>query len=505
MMTLGELMDQVPGLSLAPGSAATKARALVLRGLAHDSREVKPGYLFASLPSLSRQTQGREKAFIQEALGRGATAMLAGRNPEIASRPAVLASDPRRAYARACAAWFGHPSRRLQLVGVTGTNGKTTTTFLLKSMFERSGMPTALIGTVGYYLGKKALPAPNTTPSSLEIQSLMAQALKRGCRAMAMEVSSHALDQGRVEGCDFDAAVFTNLTQDHLDYHRTMKAYALAKAKLFESLGSGSKKKTVVALNRDDPSWRLFYRHCPAGVRRLTYSLGKSTADVAAEKVRLGPQGTRFRLRLGSRSLDCSLPLPGRFNVSNALAACAAAWGLGLEEGRLVEALRRPLLPPGRLERVEAGQPFLVLVDYAHTPDALERILDTVREFATGRVITVFGCGGDRDAGKRPKMGRIAWAKSDLVVLTSDNPRSEDPEKILDQVSAGIPEKRGQVRRVLRLADRRDAIARALKLARKGDVVLLAGKGHEDTQVLASGKVPFDDRKVARELLKRAA
>jgi UDP-N-acetylmuramoyl-L-alanyl-D-glutamate--2,6-diaminopimelate ligase len=282
-----------------------------------------------------------------------------------------------------------------------------------------------------------------------------------------------------------------------------MRAYANAKALLFENLGQGSKKDAVAVFNRDDPAWPFFHARTPARVRRLTYSLSDKKADAAAEKMVLSLKGARFKLRLGSRRMDCSFPLTGRFNVSNALAAALTAWALGCKETAILKALQDPMLPPGRLERVEAGQPFLVLVDYAHTPDALERVLDTLKEFAPGRIITVFGCGGERDVTKRPRMGKIAFDRSDLVVVTSDNPRGEDPEKILDQVLAGMPDERGTVRKVLRLADRRQAIARALKVARPGDVVLLAGKGHEDYQVLKTGKVSFDDRKVAREVLKK--
>ncbi len=496
-MKLARLIREVP--EIVP--QAPLPGGLSIRGLEHDSRRVKPGFLFASLPSASGKASD-SAAYVREALRRGASAVLAGGEGPGRGRTAWLrAADPRGAYARLCSAYFGHPSRSLLLAGVTGTNGKTTSTYLLRSIFERAGRPCAVLGTVGYWTGARMLPAPNTTPSALELQALLRRALRDGARAAAMEASSHALDQGRAEGLDFDAAVFTNLTRDHLDYHGTMARYLKAKARLFEMLGSSAKAAPVAVLNADDPRSRALARRVPGRARLVFTALGPGRAEVRAEKLRLSAGASRFRLRLGGRALEMELPLPGRFNVSNALGAAAAAWALGLPESAIARGLREPLLPPGRMEKVEAGQPFSVLVDYAHTPDALERVLRTVDEFARGRVITVFGCGGDRDRGKRPRMGAIAHRLSDLVVVTSDNPRTEDPEAIIAEVLRGVPGERGKARRVLALADRRQAIQRALKVARPGDVVLLAGKGHEDTQVVGERKLPFDDRVVARKYL----
>jgi UDP-N-acetylmuramoyl-L-alanyl-D-glutamate--2,6-diaminopimelate ligase len=485
-----------------PGRSFTQAAlALNIKAVAHDSRTVKPGTLFASLPPAGKGPD-RQREYLAQAVAQGAVAVLAANENLDTRLPLLVSEDPRRAYAWACAAFFGHPSRQMKLAGVTGTNGKTTTTFLLRSIFEKAGLPCGLVGTVGYWVGKKKLEAPNTTPSALDLQSLMARELKAGGRAMSMEVSSHALDQGRVEGCEFDAAVFTNLTQDHLDYHGDMHAYARAKGLFFENLGQGSKGQAVAVLNRDDPAWAYFQGRTPKATRKLTYSLKDPKADVMAEQVKLDLGGSRFKLKLGSKKMDVAFPLTGRFNISNALAAAAAAYGMGLAAEAIAAGLKKPQLPPGRLEKVEAGQPFLVLVDYAHTPDALERVLDTLKEFAPARILTVFGCGGERDRGKRPKMGRIAYEKSDLVLVTSDNPRGEDPEKIMAQVMEGIPDERGQVRRAIALADRRQAISRALKVAEPKDIVLIAGKGHESTQIIGAERLPFDDRKVALQILK---
>jgi UDP-N-acetylmuramoyl-L-alanyl-D-glutamate--2,6-diaminopimelate ligase len=476
-------------------------RASQWKGLAHDSRLVKRGYLFAALPSASgKQTDAL--SYIRQAVKAGAAAILA--EPKIlraASLPgsvrALPVADVRTAYALACAEHFGWPARKLRLTGITGTNGKTTTSFLLRGLLAQKGWDSVLIGTVAYMVGQKKLEAPNTTPSALELQSLFAQGVKAGCKAAVMEVSSHALDQGRAAGLAFDAAAFSNLTRDHLDYHKTMARYGAAKARLFGQL----KPSGVAVLNADDPAHTKMAAARTRGAKVLRYSAAGSKAELRAEKLAFEMDGTRFELCFDGKRKALKLPLPGRFNVANALAAAGCALAQGLSLSQIVAGLSEPQLPPGRFEMVKQGQPFNVAVDYAHTPDALERLIQASREVTPGRLITVFGCGGDRDKGKRPLMGALASAQSELAVVTSDNPRTEAAEAILDDIFAGIP--KAARSHTLRVADRRQAIRWALLLAQPGDSVLIAGKGHEDYQIVGSVKQHFDDREEARAALQR--
>jgi UDP-N-acetylmuramoyl-L-alanyl-D-glutamate--2,6-diaminopimelate ligase len=482
-------------------SARSARSGQAYRGIAHDSRQVKKGYLFAALPSASGH-QTDALAYIRQAVQKGALAVLAEpKTLKAAQLPLAVtgfaAKDVRHAYGEACAAHFGWPAKKLRLTGITGTNGKTTTSFLLRGLLEQKGWSSVLVGTVEYRVGKKRLEAPNTTPSALELQSLFAQGVQAGCRAAVMEVSSHALDQGRTASLAFDVAAFSNLTRDHLDYHKTMARYGAAKAKLFGQL----KPSGVAVLNADDPASKRMAAARTRGSKVLSYSASGKRAELRAEKLVFEMDGTHFDLCFGGRRLSLRLPLPGRFNVANALAAAACALGQGLSLAQVAKGLGKPQLPPGRFELVRQGQPFNVVVDYAHTPDALERLMQAAREVTPGRLITVFGCGGDRDRGKRPLMGALAAAKSELAVVTSDNPRTESAERILDEVFAGI----GQAARAhcLRVADRRQAIRWALLLAQAGDSVLIAGKGHEDYQIVGSVKQPFDDRDEARAGLQR--
>jgi UDP-N-acetylmuramoyl-L-alanyl-D-glutamate--2,6-diaminopimelate ligase len=352
------------------------------------------------------------------------------------------------------------------------------------------------VGTVGYWVGARFRPAPNTTPSSLELQALFAEAVAARCKAAVMEVSSHALAQGRVDGLRYRSAVFTNLTRDHLDYHKTMAAYGAAKARLFRLLEPGG----TAVVNAQDPWSRRMAAARPRGARLLRYHAAGGRAELRALGLALGMDGTRFTLDFEGRRRELRLPLPGRFNVANALAAAGAALAQGLSLEAVAQGLEKPGLPPGRFEMVRAGQPFNVVVDYAHTPDALQRLISAAREVTPGRVITVFGCGGDRDRGKRPIMGRLSAELSDLSVATSDNPRSEDPAAILREVLAGVPA--AHRRRVRRIQGRAQAITAALAAARPGDSVLIAGKGHEDYQVVGDVKQPFDDRVQARRALR---
>ncbi|SEH15348.1 UDP-N-acetylmuramoyl-L-alanyl-D-glutamate--2,6-diaminopimelate ligase [Thermoleophilum album] len=467
------------------------ARELIVRGeepveivdLAYDSRRVVRGTLFFCVPGL--RADGHD--FAPEAVARGAAALVCQRRLDLPVSQ-VLVDDVRTAMALMAARFFGDPSTRLRVVGVTGTNGKTTTTFLVRHLLEEAGIRCGLLGTVCQVIGGEQLPAQRTTPESLDLQRTFARMVAAGDQACAMEVSSHALELGRVRGTRFACKVFTNLTQDHLDFHGTMDAYFAAKRRLFVE----HEGPAVVGI---DNEWgRRLARELPGAV---TFAIDRP-AELRAVDVEFDLSGARFTLLAPEQRLRCELPLPGRFNVENALAALAAVRVLGVPLEQAVAALASFPAVPGRFERIDEGQPFGVLVDYAHTPDSLERLLRAARPLCRGRLWCVFGCGGDRDRGKRPQMGRIAAALADRVVVTSDNPRSEDPEAIIDEIVAGIDGFDGVVREV----DRRRAIELAIAAAEPGDLVVIAGKGHEQGQEFAHGRIePFDDREVARTAL----
>ncbi|HKO15427.1 MAG TPA: UDP-N-acetylmuramoyl-L-alanyl-D-glutamate--2,6-diaminopimelate ligase [Gemmatimonadaceae bacterium] len=455
--------------------------------LTDDSRAVRPGAVFIAVRGTTRD--GHE--FLPAARAAGAVAPIvedpARCPPELL--PSLVVRDGRRAAALAAAVVFGRPADRLQLVGVTGTNGKTTTVHILRHLLDTPKARSASIGTLGALLGSEGRPLEGggglTTPGPVELQRLFRAMVDAGIGRVAMEVSSHSLDQLRIEGVAFDVAVYTNLTRDHLDYHGTMDAYFRAKARLLEHL----RPHGTVVYNLDCKEWS----HLHTDRRRLAFSERVITAEVHAEDVRFGPRGSSWRLALAAERVPVELPLIGDFNVANALGAAAAAYALGTPAERIAERLATVPQVPGRLELLH-DQPA-VLRDYAHTPDALERAMDAVRPFARARLIVVFGCGGDRDAGKRPLMGAIAARKADLAIVTSDNPRTEDPERILDDIEAGM---RGMAHE--RIVDRHEAIERALDLAAADDVVLLAGKGHETYQVRGTTKFPFDEQAIVREL-----
>jgi UDP-N-acetylmuramoyl-L-alanyl-D-glutamate--2,6-diaminopimelate ligase len=390
------------------------------------------------------------------------------------------------------------------MIGVTGTNGKTTTAYVCKALLEAIGRRVGLIGTVAYQIGSETLSASHTTPGALTLQQLLAKMVERGCDAAVMEVSSHALAQDRTIGCEYDVAVFSNLTQDHLDFHRTMEAYFQAKLQLFTGLTGTQKPRKRAILNSDDPSGLRIKALCPAPV--WTYGI-KNKADLRAEAVRLSLGGTTFRAATPAGSFPVESHLVGEHNVYNLLAAMGVALHEGASPEDVREAVSHVTNVPGRFERVTAGQPFTVVVDYAHTEDALVRVLAAALELKAGRIITVFGCGGDRDRGKRPLMGRAAVRYSDIVILTSDNPRTEDPLAILQEVEVGVLEALNDRPSVQyqKLPDRRAAIRAAVREAQPGDLVLIAGKGHEDYQIIGSTKVHFDDREEAREAIAQLA
>ncbi len=463
--------------------------------LAADSRRVEPGGCFVAVPGFKQDA----RRFIPEAVRRGATLVVTeGEALAGVSVAQVLVPSARASLARLAGAWYGHPSRALTLVGITGTNGKTTTSYLVEALLRARGLATGVIGTIQYVLGEERRPASQTTPEALELQGMLALMRERGVGGVAMEVSSHALALSRVEGLAFDVAVFTNLTQDHLDFHGTLDAYRLAKRRLFELLAASPKPARAAVVNGDDPSGEAMVRGLDLPV--LTFGFGPG-ARVRAVEHASSIDGIRMTVEAPGGRLALSSPLIGEHNVMNLLAAIATGLALGLELGPIGSALSAVGAVPGRFEQVRAGQPFLVVVDYAHTPDALERVLATARKLTPGRLGVVFGCGGDRDRGKRPIMGAIAARLADRAWVTSDNPRSEPPGAIIDEIAAGIREAGAGADRYAAEPDRSAAIRAALLWARSGDAVVIAGKGHETYQIVGSDVLAFDDREVARMIL----
>jgi UDP-N-acetylmuramoyl-L-alanyl-D-glutamate--2,6-diaminopimelate ligase len=476
------------------------APAIPVAGVACDTRKISPGKVFVAIRGHARD--GHD--FVAEAVLRGAVAVVAERPVDVLA-PLLVVDDARAAFARLAAAVHGRPSERVRTAGVTGTKGKTTTTWLLRSIVRASGRECGVMGTIANEAFGAARPSGNTTPDPEEVQAFIASLDRADGGFCAMEVSSHALVQRRTDGVRFAAAAFTNLSGEHLDYHGTMDAYRDAKGLLFEGLAP---EATAVLHAGQAASARFAAR---TRARVLTFGVvdeevagaaidfRERPIDIVATDVRLDAHGTRFHLRIpgDERTIPVHTALVGRHNVENALAASGLALALGIDLRSIVRGIEGLVLVPGRLEPVEAGQPFRVLVDYAHTDDALEKVLSAVRSVSRGRVICLFGCGGDRDRWKRPRMGRTAERLADEVVLTSDNPRSEDPLAIIDEVLAGL-ERPGRAHVV---PERRLAIGRAIDLARPGDIVLLAGKGHETTQVAGGKTIAFDDREVAREAL----
>ena len=465
-----------------------------ISGITYDSRRVAPGMIFVAAPG--QNADGHE--FINDAVERGAAAVICERTRAFPSRATrICVPDAREAMARVARSFYHHPSAKLKVVGVTGTNGKTTVAFMIKAILEAAGLRTGLLGTVRYEIGDRVLPAQRTTPESVEVQQMMAQMLKADCQACVMEVSSHALDQKRVLGVEFDVGIFTNLTRDHLDYHGTMESYFTAKKKLFTALTQGTKKGAAI-INIDDAYGARLASETTGLEVQLTYGIDQ-TARLRATKIELSAEGSRFVVETPERKFAVRLPLIGRHNIYNALAAVGAGLALKVDVVKLQAALNAMRPVPGRLEAVPCGQPFGVFVDYAHTDDALRNVLTTLREVTKGRVLLAFGCGGNRDAGKRAKMGRVAAELADFTIITSDNPRKEDRARIAAQIEEGYRAVREEACSVE--LDRRHAIQQILGKAEPGDTVLIAGKGHETFQEFEDTVVPFDDRLHAQEVL----
>ncbi len=472
-----------------------------VRGVEYDSRQVKPGDVFVAMRG---ETSDGNK-YIDQAIAAGAVAVVTDSVAEKPREGVAWAQVPhgRRALARLSANFYRRPAERLALTGITGTNGKSTTAFLLEAILAADDRKSALVGTIEYHVAGKILPAPHTTPESLDLNRILNEALGNGATEAVMEVSSHALFQQRVYGIPFNVAVFTNLTRDHLDYHHTMEEYFASKQILFEGCGTDAPRFAV--LNDDDEFGRRLAKVSRGhGSQVLTYGLAKG--DFHAEKTEITPRGTRFDLIMPGAAVPLFSQLIGKVNVYNILAACGAAYARGCKRESIAKGVSDLSRVPGRFERVDCKQPFTVVVDYAHTDDALRNLTLLAREFVEqgaqkGRVITLFGCGGDRDRAKRPLMGEAAGRGSDFVVLTSDNPRSEDPLAIINDAMIGLQRSSAKYKTE---PDRKAAITLAISAAGPGDIVLIAGKGHEKVQVTRDGSIPFDDVDVARQVLSEA-
>ncbi|MBQ4403015.1 MAG: UDP-N-acetylmuramoyl-L-alanyl-D-glutamate--2,6-diaminopimelate ligase [Selenomonadaceae bacterium] len=464
-----------------------------ISGVEHDSRKVETGNLFVCMEGA--HVDGHN--FIPQAVSRGAAAILTTRKnftpPENIS--ALVVPDMLNALAVIVPYFYDYPSRKMRVIGVTGTNGKTTTTYLLREIFQSAGFKVGLIGTIQNLIGDESFPVRNTTPNVIDLQKILVDMLAEKVQVVVMEVSSHALAENRVAGVEFDTAIFTNLTQDHLDFHGTMENYLRAKAKLFDMVSRhGRKKNKSAIINVDDAASAEILKHCLC--EKITYGVG-NPADLRGAELEVRSDGMKFKIRGSFGVMELILHVTGLFNVYNVLAAVGAALAENIRPDVIKRALENFKSVPGRFERIFADVPFEVIVDYAHTPDGVKNVLQTARQIVKGKIITVFGCGGDRDHGKRPIMGKLASELSDVVIITSDNPRTEDPEKILNDIEAGIDKKIYE-----RIVERRAAIFRAIELAAAGDIVLILGKGHENYQILNTGKIHFDDREVALAAIK---
>ena len=492
-MTFQHLLDGAEFLSQSGNPDVT--------GVEYDSRRVKAGCLFVAM----RGETSDGNRFIDQAIQAGAVAIVTDSPTEHPREGVAWALVPhgRRALARVSENFYKRPAERIAITGITGTNGKSTTAFLIESILNAAGRKNSLIGTIEYHVAGKTYPAPHTTPEALELARLFNEAVAQGATDTVMEVSSHALAQQRIFGVPFDVAVFTNLTRDHLDYHKTMEKYFYAKRVLFEGCGTDPPRMVVTNLDDEHGSKLVdFSRKRGSGV--LTY--GWDGGDLHADKPEITPRGTRFDMIAPEAKVAIFSPLIGRVNVYNILAASAASFARGCSLDAIARGVAALQHVPGRFQRVDCGQPFTVVVDYAHTDDALRNLTSLAREFvarsgAAARVVTLFGCGGDRDRAKRPLMGEAAGRGSDFVILTSDNPRSEDPRAIVNDALVGL-QKTGAKYAVE--VDRRKAISLAINEARPGDIVLLAGKGHEKVQTTREGALPFDDVEVALEVLRAA-
>ena len=487
-MKLGELLRGVETIS-APSLAG-----LEIRGVVCHSGSVQPGGMFFALHG----AKADGNAYVAQAISRGAVVIASEHSRPADAPPQVVwlqVREPRKALAIVAANYYGHPAEALRLVGITGTNGKTTTTHLVDSILKATGAKTGLFGTIAYHTPHGEYPSPNTTPESVHLQSFLAEIRDAGGKYAVLEASSHALTMDRLWGCRFAVAVFTNLTREHMDYHKTFEDYFAAKRHLFEGTGAGAPLRGVI--NADDPYGKQLVG---LAEKTLTYGL-EEPADITAKKFSLSFSGLAFTASTPQGKMAIESPLVGKINVYNILAAIGAALALGIKNENIEAGIRKLESVSGRFQRIDMGQKFFVIVDYAHTDDALENLIRTARELnPSGRIITLFGCGGEKDRTKRPVMGEVSGRLSDLTILSSDNPRSEDPLKIISDIVVGVQKTNGKY---LIEPDREKAIGLAFDQARAGDIVLLAGKGHENYQILGDRTLDFDDRETAREALRR--
>jgi UDP-N-acetylmuramoyl-L-alanyl-D-glutamate--2,6-diaminopimelate ligase len=467
-----------------------KGEDLEITSIENDNRKVQKGSLFICIKGYT--VDGHD--FAESAVKNGAAAILAER-PLSLDVPVILVKDTTRAMAVLADTLYGQPTKKLHLIGITGTNGKTTTSHLIEKIMVDAGQKTGLIGTMYTKIAEKTIETKNTTPESLTLQKTFQQMVEAGVNTAVMEVSSHALDLGRVHGCDYDVAVFTNLTQDHLDYHKTMDEYKRAKSLLFAQLGNtfDHHKPKFAVLNADDPASDMYSRSTAAHV--ITYGIDNK-ADIQAKNIQMTSSGTHFNLFVETEKFPIQMQLIGRFSVYNVLASIAASLVSGVEINEIIKSIESVEGVSGRFELVNAGQDFTVIVDYAHTPDSLENVLKTVQHFAKKRIFVIVGCGGDRDRTKRPLMAQIACQLATDPILTSDNPRSEDPLAILKEMEVGVAGEKYKI-----IPDRKEAIHTAIQQATAGDVILIAGKGHETYQIIGNVVHDFDDRLVAREAI----
>ncbi len=482
-----------------------------IKGIAYSSLKVKPGFLFVAIRGLKEDGHN----FIEEAVGKGVRAVVMEvPKPNRKGATRIVVKDSRRALAILATRFYGNPSEGIKLIGITGTNGKTTAAYLIESILKEDGYQVGVIGTINHRYPGKVLPAGHTTPESLELQRILREMVDQGVNCAVMEVSSHALTLRRVDGCQFDIGLFTNISQDHLDYHGNMTDYFASKQKFFlENLPESRKQNKWAIFNFDDPKVNSI--DFPPGLKPLSFGRRKG-ADVSAQEVRFSPEGIKAQIKLPQGSLKISSPLLGEFNLSNILAATAVGTSLEIPQEKIKKGIGATSPIPGRMERIANKRGITILIDYAHTPQALQSVLESLGRLTPGRIITVFGCGGERDQGKRPLMGKISAKLSDLSIITSDNPRGEAPDKIISDISQGVESASGGCRQYsprkitkgftakgyLIMADRKEAIRTALAVAREGDSVLIAGKGHERYQLVGDKRIPFDDRKQVKEALR---
>lgn len=464
-----------------------------IKGIAYDSRRVSPGFLFVAIKG--QRVDG--DLFINQAIKKGAVAV-ASENPPDKSRRGiswVMVENSRKALALAAGNFFQHPSRQLKLIGITGTNGKTTVSYLVHSILQAAGIKCGRLGTISYHLGDKEIDAKLTTPEALEIQQYLRQMSDAGCNSCVMEVSSHSLALHRVAGCEFDMAIFTNLAREHLDFHHDMEEYFNAKKQLFYMLNNNPDGTAII--NLDDPRGKELMKL--SRVRNISFAV-QERADIKARKFHLSSAGNQLQMETPIGNLTVKSPLIGKPNISNMLAATAVAVGLGIDIESIKQGIESLSQIPGRFEKIEVGQDFTVINDFAHSGDALKRLLQSIQQISQGRIITIFGCGGERDKGKRPLMGYHAVKLSDIAIVTSDNPRSEHPMKIIQEIEEGIQQANSRGEYMI-IPDRGEALRKAIEIAQTGDTVVIAGKGHESYQIIGDKALPWSDKEIAKQLI----